>query len=459
METAILFIGLMTLIYFAALAGWYTFLMLSAFPDIIRNYQEEKYGNLDQLMNNCTIPLTMVIPAFNEEKRILNCLYSILQSTYKNIRIIVVNDGSTDETLNILINEFSLVEVPPVINQMLPTSAIRHYYQSQRYKNLMVIDKDHGPAGNGADCHNAGLNATITPIMMTIDADTIVEPEGISNILYGFLSHRHCISAGGSLYVLNGNKIQHGQLVTKKIPSRFIPALQSIEYLRSFTYGRAGLNAFAGALCYPGAFTIFETKALKDFGGFDADNFSYDAEITIRLHHKMRQLKYPTHVRFVSNARAWTLVPDTLKAYWNQRNRWQRGMLLSACKHLSMLFNSNYGIVGLTSFPAYVIFEIFAPVIEFIAYVALILTLIFDLATWPVIGWYLLLAWGYITLITIATFYLSLLSINTFHRFFDLLRVIWLVTLEMLGFRQFRAFCCFYSTLQFMVNRLLGKNL
>lgn len=459
METVVLYIGIMTLIYFAALASWYTLLMLAAVPDIISNYHEEKYGNLDQLMNKCSVPLSIIIPAFNEEKRILNSLYSILQSTYKNIRIIVVNDGSTDETLNILISELSLIEVPPVINQILPTSAIRHYYQSQRYENVMVIDKEHGPAGNGADCHNAGLNATTTPIIMTVDADTVLEPEAIMHILYGFLSHRHCISNGGSVYILNGNHVQNGQLVTKEMPNAFIPALQCIEYLRSFTYGRAGLNGFSGALCYPGAFTLFETKAIKEFGGFDANNYSYDAEITIRLHHKMRQLKYPTYVRFVSNARAWTTVPDTLKAYWGQRNRWQRGMLLSACKHLSMLFNPKYGIVGLVSFPAYVFFEIFAPVIEFISYIILGLVLLLHMAAWPVIGWYLLLAWGYITLLTIATFYLSLITFNTFHRLSDLIRVLRLVTLEMFGFRQFRAFCCFYSTVQFMVNRLLGKSL
>ncbi|OGV47923.1 MAG: hypothetical protein A3F46_05820, partial [Legionellales bacterium RIFCSPHIGHO2_12_FULL_42_9] len=344
-------------------------------------------------------------------------------------------------------------------NQTLQSSAIRHYYQSKRYENVVVIDKEHGPAGNGADCHNAGLNATTTPVMMTLDADTVLETDAIMLILYGYLSHKHCISAGGNIYILNGNQVKQGCLVTKTMPQKFIPALQCVEYLRSFTYGRAGLNSLSGALCYPGAFTLFETKAIKEFGGFDASNFSYDAEISLRFHHKMRQLKYPTHVRFISNAGAWTNVPNTLKSYWGQRNRWQRGMLLSACKHISLLFNPKYGIVGLFTFPAYVFFEVFGPVIEFIAYLLLILSAFIGAVSWSVIAWYLLLAWGYIILLTMGSLYLSLISYNTFHQFTTLIRVLWLATLEMLGFRQFRAFCCFYSTLEFIVNRLRGKSL
>ena len=447
------------LIYFFALSSWYLFILFAAFPDMIKTYQESKYCNLDQLMKQCSVPLSIIIPAYNEEKKILNSLYALLQNSYKNIRIIVVNDGSTDNTLALLTKEFSLIEIPPVINQTLKTSAIHHYYQSKTHETLVVIDKAHGPASNGADCNNAGLNAAVTPIIMTLDADTVVEPDAIVNILYSFLSHKHCVSVGGCIYISNDNLIDHGRLITKLMPKQFIPTLQCIEYFRSFTYARTGLNSLSGALCYPGAFSLFETQAAKEFGGFDTVNYSYDAEIIIKFHHQMRQMKYPTHVRFSSNAAAWTSVPDSLASFWRHRNHWQRGILLSICKHKTMLFNPQYGLVGLLTFPAYVLFDTFGPVIEFISYFLLALSLLFSIVSWQVIGWYLLLAWGYILLLTIATFYLSLMTFNTFNRFSDLMRTLWLVTLEMFGFRQFRAACCFYSTLQFVFNRLFRKNL
>lgn len=459
MENIILHFNIGILIYFVALSSWYLLILFAAFPDMINAYQESKYGNLDRLMQKCTVPVTVIIPAFNEEKRILNSLYSLLQNNYANLRIIVVNDGSTDNMLHLLTQEFSLIEIPLVINQTLKASEIRHYYQSKRYENLMVIDKAHGPANNGADCHNAGLNAAVTPIVITLDADTVVEPNAIVNILYSFLSHKHCVSVGGSVYISNDNPIEHGRLLTKLMPKKFIPTLQCIEYFRSFTYARSGLNSLSGALCYPGAFSLFETQALKEVGGFDSVNFSYDAEIIIKLHHKMRQLHYPTHVRFISNAAAWTNVPQTLRTFWRQRNHWQRGMLLSIYKHKAMMFNPKYGIVGLVTFPAYVFFDTLGPVIEFLSYLLLGISLYLGIVSWPVVGWYFLLAWGYILLLTMASFYLSLMTFKTFNRFPDLIRTLWLVSIEMLGFRQFRAACCFYSTFQFMVNRLLGKNL
>jgi cellulose synthase/poly-beta-1,6-N-acetylglucosamine synthase-like glycosyltransferase len=459
MENVISCLNIAILIYFALLAGWYILILFAALPDIIKTYQESKYGHLDQIIKSSTIPITIIIPAYNEEKRILNCLYSILQSDYKNVHIIVVNDGSKDETLNVLIKEFKLFEIPPVIKIATPTAPIRHYYQSKQYSHLTVIDKVHGPANNGADCHNAGLNATATPIVITLDADTILEPDALTNMVYSFLAHKHCISVGGAIYILNGNEVSHGRLLTKKISKKYILAFQCIEYFRAFTYGRAGFNNLSGALCYPGAFTLFETKAVKEFGGFDTENYAYDSEITLKIHHNMRRLKYPTHVRFTSSSSAWTTVPSSWKAFWMQRNRWQRGMLLSAYKHKTMLFNPFYGLVGLVTFPAYVFFEILGPVVECSAYMLLGLSLLMGIASWQVVGGFILLAWGYILLLTIATFFLSLITSNTFYQFSNLLRVLWVVTVELFGFRQFRAACCFWATLQFFMNRLLGKTL
>ena len=193
MITLILYINIAILVYFFSLSIWYTLILFTAFPDLIKEYKQTEYGHLDQLMQHCTIPLSIIIPAFNEKMRIINSIYSILQSTYTNVNIIVVNDGSTDDTLNILINEFSLYEVPPVIRQSIPTQPIRQYYQSSRYKNLVVLDKLHSPTNNGADSDNAGLNAAVTPIVMTLDADTILEPTALEQMVYCYLSHKQCI--------------------------------------------------------------------------------------------------------------------------------------------------------------------------------------------------------------------------------------------------------------------------
>lgn len=448
------------LAYFAVLNIWCFILLISCAPDILKKFKEATYGGIDQLIDHLDLmPITVVTPAFNEEHRILNMLYSGLNSDYKNTKFIVVNDGSTDGTLELLKKEFLLYEIPVASKQLIKTSKIKHYYQSERFKNLMVIDKEHSPWNCGADSINAGLNACQTPIMMTIDADTIVEPEALTRLIYTFLSHRHCVAVSGTVYCLNGNQVVHGKMLTHQLPKSFISASQALEHMRSFLYSRSGLNTFGGALCFPGAFTLFETELLHQMQAFDTQNFSYDAEITIKIHHFMRKHKYPYLVKHSSDAFCWTEMPPTWKAFWKQRDKWQRGMLRSAGKHLGMLFNPRYGIVGLLTFPLYIVFDIFGPVIEFVSLILFLICIYIQQINWYMLMWLLLLAWGFITYATLTVLFLNVISFNKYRKRSDVFRSIWLCFTEMLGFRQFRAINCTVSTLRYLINRILGKPL
>jgi biofilm PGA synthesis N-glycosyltransferase PgaC len=264
----IIFIGI--LIYYALLAIWYTTLFILSFPTVIQKFKQSKFNNIIEFINeDKIIPITVVTPAFNESKRIINMAYAVLQSDYKNVDFIIVNDGSTDSMMELLTHEFMLYEIPPTVKQIIPTSPVKRYLKSKRFENILVIDKEHSPYNNAADSVNAGLNACKTPIMVTIDADTILEPPALSQLLFAFLSRTHCVTVGGSVYVLNENRVEHGRLLETNIPKNFVSAVQSVEYLRSFLYGRAGLNYFGGAMSFPGAFTLFETRVLFEVGGFD----------------------------------------------------------------------------------------------------------------------------------------------------------------------------------------------
>ena len=414
----------------------YTLFLLATFPEILRKFKETEYGNIAWLINRDNlVPMTTVIPAFNEEKRILNTIYSILQSDYKNVNIIVVNDGSTDNMMAMLIKEFSLYEIPLVIKQDILTSKLLHQYKSRQYQNLTVLDKVHSSNDCPSDSVNAGINACRTPLMLTVDADTVLEPEALSRILFTFLSQPHCVAVGGSVYVLNDNTVKHGKLYTKELSPNLIPSIQGLEYLRSFLYGRAGWNILGGALCFSGAFTLFETQALHEVGGFDPKNYSYDVDIIMKLHQQMRDNKHPHTLYYTSNAFAWTEVPATLKSFWRQRNHWQRGMLRSVSTHIGMLFNPKYRIVGMLGFPFYTFFEVFGPCVEFTSYILLIIGIYFGWVSWLALFWFVVLAWGYIALLSIGTFILNLITFNRFNKVLAALRIIWLAFVEMFGFR------------------------
>lgn len=459
MVSIILYLNIGIFIYFCALASWYALTLVTSFPDVFDSFKEAQYGNLYKILEKGKyLPVSVIMPAYNEAHRILNAAYSVLQSDYQNVQLIIVNDGSTDNTLDLLIKEFECYEIPPIIKQTIKTAPVRHLYKSHKFKNLTVIDKEHGQSPNAADANNCGLNALVTPIFLTVDADTILEPEAITRILFRLLFKKGCITVGGVIYVLNGNKVEHGRMITSSIPNQLVPAFQSTEYVRAFTYGRSGLNAFSGALCNPGAFTLNETSIVKEVNGFEVDNFAYDAEMTMKLHNLTRVKNYPTRIYFISSAIAWSEVPGTLKKFWSQRDKWQRGMLKSACNYKNMFFNPFHGYTGMVVFPAYILFDIMAPVIEFTSYILLVLAIILNLFSLNNVFWFIFLAWGYLVMMTIASYFINLTTFAKFNKAI-LFRVIGLVTLEMFGFRQFRSACCFFGTFHYLFNRIIGKPL
>lgn len=455
MITTNLFIA--TLIYFAALSIWYFILIIASFPDVIRRFKESQYGNIITLINKeKLIPITIVTPAYNEEKSIVTMVNNVFQSEYQNLHHIVVNDGSTDGTMTLLINEFQLYEVPYKVNELIKTCTVKRCYRSARFENLTVLDKEHGPFNCAADSINAGLNSCHTPIMLTIDADTLLEPQSLSRILFTFLSNNHCIAVSGAVYVLNDNKVEQGRIIESILPKGFTTAPQGIEYIRSFLYAKAGMNVFGGAMSYPGTFSFFETEILRDVGGFDTPNFSYDVEIIIRLHHWMRAHKYPYNMTHVSSAFCWTEVPSRVKRYWQQRDKCQRGMLRSVLRHIPMLFNPRYGKVGMLSFPTYILFEVLSPLVEFTSYVLLIMLLALGQLSLVSFLWLVVLAWGVATSISMAMVLLDLLSYNKFNKRNELLWTVWVVFYEMLGFRQIKALCCTVASVKYFFNRLRG---
>jgi biofilm PGA synthesis N-glycosyltransferase PgaC len=459
MEKIIHYIGFAILIYFFILCIGYTVFLAGTFLTIIKKYKAYRYNNIVQAFNkNPLLPITIIIPAYNEVKRISNSIASVFNSDYKNVNIIVVNDGSTDTMLQQLIEDYLLEEIPPAFKKQIQSAEVRDYYQSARFPNLRVIDKEHSPyADSAADSINAGLNACRTPLFITLDADTILEPEALTRMIYMYLTSPHCVAVGGDVYIPDPSKIKEGKILNTNIPSNPLLGVQVCEYLRSFSYGREGWEMLGGALCYPGAFTMLETQAVINMGGYDASNFSYDAEITMRLHHAMREKDYPYSVPYAPSAIVWSEGPHTLKAYWRQRNHWQRGLLRSLFMHWKMIGNLNYGITGLLAFPYYILFEILGPVVEAIAYITLILSFIFIPISFINLGWLLLLAWGYISFITLSCVILSLLTFNKYHYKMDILRIFFLNTLDMVFYRQFRAFCALFSSIEYGINRMLGK--
>ncbi len=447
------------LIYFTILWSGYLIFLLCTFKTIIRKYYEAKFNDImGNVQHQFMVPITIIIPAYNELLRIENVITAILNTRYPNIHIVIVNDGSIDTMLQFLIDKYQLVQIPAAFNMSLVTARVNAYYESKIIKNFRVVDKEHSPFLNsGADSINAGLNICCTPIYLTVDADTILEPDALSQILFVYLTNPHCIAVGGAIYVPDPAKIQNGKITSTNIPLNFILGVQVVEYLRSFLYGREGWSLFGGVFCHPGAFSLLETEVVKQVGGYDAYNFSYDAEIIIKLHQYMLQKHYPYSVVYAPSAISWSEEPRTIRGLWRQRSYWQRGLLRCIALHKQMIFNPRYGITGLFAFPIFILFEILGPIIESFSYIMVLILFGLNLLHYVNMMWLVFLAWGYMMSITMLCMLLSMITYNQYYRKMDIVHFFVLTTIDMLFYRQLRAFCALYAFGKYLLNRLRGK--
>lgn len=457
LEAILFFMNACVLLFFLCLGISHTALLILAFPDIWRRFSDSKYGNMAKLINQAQlVPITIITPAHNEENRILNSVLSILNSDYKNVQIIISSDGSVDNTIPLLIEKFALYPVPVASKQQFPTARVRNSYVSDQYP-ITVLDKEQY---GGADAINAAINICKTPLFLTFDADTILEPEALTQMVLTYLSDQNYVSVGGSIYVLNENEVVNGKIINPKIPRSYVPAVQTPEYLRSFLFGRDGWNKLGGSLSYPGAFTLFETKAVRAVGGFDRNNTSYDYEIILRLQERGRRQKPIQKVCFAPTAFSWTEVPATWKKYWRQRNLWHRGIMRATMSYKRMFFNPRYGMIGFFTYPFYLFFETFGCLVETAAYIILLLSLFIipyrEFLPFTIL--FVALAWLFLAFLTIAMACLDVVTFNKYRKLNDIWHFFYLCILEFIAFRQFGVICKTVAIFHYYLNRMRGKD-
>lgn len=445
--------------YFTVLWFCYTILFIMSIPRIIRKFQEINFSNImKDLVYPKDLAVTVMMPVHNYEKRIGLAIDSILNNLYPNTYLIVINDGSTDETLKHLIKRYHLELTTQSSHYRIPTSRVKNIYQSTQHPHFVVINKEHEQKiSSAADCLNSGLNFCRTPLCVTIDADTIITPDTIPRLIYRYLTTPHCVAVGGNIFIPDEPKKKKPLL--KKIPNHPTLGVQVVEYLRSFIYGHEFWSPIGGALCHSGALTLFETSRLIELGGFDTDNYSYDAEIIMRIHDNSLTHDIPYRIRYAPSAIAWSAQPTTIKGLWAQRQRWQRGLLRSLSHHAHMLFNPRYGRVGLLGMPFYTLFEIFGPVVEGTAYITAIIAWCLQVISGQELVWLLLLAWAYIFILSVSSLLIHYLTLNEYHHKRDLFKLLWLNAIDVLFYRPLRSFCALFSTIEYVINRLKGKPL
>ena len=328
--------------------------------------------------------ISILAPAHNEEKTIIQNIRSILSLEYPEMELIVINDGSTDKTAEKIIDNFNLELANPKILSNLRTAPILGFYRNKNIPNFVFIDKRQS---GKADALNAGINIASKEYLCSIDADSLLEPESLLKIMFRTLvNEKETVAIGGNIIPVNGSKVDNGHITEIHFPSGKYARFQTIEYLRSFIAGRLGWAKINSLLIISGAFGVFNKKRLLEIGGYltgkdtrGKDTVGEDMELIVRLVRNMREKKIKHKIEYAHNANCWTEAPEDLSDLIKQRDRWQRGLIEIMIFHKKMLFNKKYGSAGLLGFPYYFIFELLGPFLEGLGYFTLFFSIIWGL--------------------------------------------------------------------------------
>jgi len=422
------------LAYFLVLNSFYALLLILAVPEIWEQGRLAEDEDFQRLMQSDALPpITILVPAYNESATIEASVTAILTLEYRNFEVIVVNDGSKDDTMGRLRHAFDLFEIPRTYPDTIPSAPVRAVYRSRARTRLMVIDKENG---GKADSLNAAINASRFPLVIAVDADTLIEPDALLRLTRPFLLGRKIAAVGGTVRVANSCTVKDGRVADARVPRRFLPGIQVVEYLRAFLFGRLGWNRLGGSLVISGAFGLFRKEYLLAIGGYRLESIVEDMDLVIRLHRYLRRQKIAYEISFIPDPVAWTEVPESGRILGRQRERWHRGLIAAVWEYRGMLFNPRYGRVGLVAVPFFALGEMLAPLIEVLGYVVTIVGLAYGVINVSFALLFLLVAWGYGMLLSLWAVALEEASFRRYRRVGDLARLLLFATLEAFGYRQ-----------------------
>lgn len=327
--------------------------------------------------------LSLIAPAYNEGFTIEENVKSLLSLNYNNYQVIVVNDGSKDNSMEILIRTYDLVLTELEVHSKIETKKIKGLYRSRNaaFKKLIVVDKENG---GKADALNAGLNIAEYPYVVCIDVDCILDKDSLLKLAKPFLeSHgKRIIATGGVVRIANQCIIKNGRLVEVNVPDSMLSRIQVLEYLRAFLLGRMAWGRLDGLLLISGAFGAFDKEIALLAGGYSTKTVGEDMELVVRMRRYMLENKLPYAVSYIPDPLCWTEAPEEFKIFKKQRSRWMRGTMETLSIHKKMFLNPNYKLLGLISVPYWTLFEFLAPAIEFIGLIMTVIFLISGMLNW-----------------------------------------------------------------------------
>ncbi len=428
-EAILWFLTAVECFFILYMVGYASFLFLSVTVGTSDLYAARRRNLLrNELSNDYYVPVSVIVPAHNEGVTIEATIQSLLALDYKLYEIIVVDDGSTDDTVQVLREAFRMQPISRPIQRRIPCRPEVAVYETRAWKvPITLVSKENG---GKADALNMGVNVSNYPYFLCMDADSVLQQDSLEKIVRPVLEDERVVAVGGTVRPCNGATIEQGRVVRYRMPGKLLAAMQVLEYDRSFLASRILFDRFNGNIIISGAFGLFRKSAVVDVGGYDPTTMGEDMELVVKLHVFCRENGRPYRIRYVPDAVCWTQVPERLRDLCRQRRRWHIGLFQSMSKYRSILANPKYGAISMVSYFYFLIYELFSPYIEMLGLFATAVAFAVQLINVPFMIAFFAIYVVYTALLSLTAFLARVHTVDLRVSFGDLCKAVGLCVVE-----------------------------
>lgn len=447
-------LGLFFLLY---MFGYASFLFLSVLVGSSTLFGARRRNTLkSELQSAYYVPVSVLVPAHNERVTICSTVHSLLLLDYPLYEIIVVDDGSTDDTSQQLIEQFHLQRINRPIQRTLRCQPVEAVYESRAYKvPITLISKRNG---GKSDALNMGINASQFPYFVCMDADSVLQRDSLEMLVRPVLEDENVVAVGGAVRPGNGAEIVDGKVVKYRMPSKILPCMQVLEYDRSFLAARILFDKFNGSIIISGAFGLFKKSVVVDAGGYSLNTVGEDMELVVKLHAFCRENNIPYRIRYASDAICWTQAPERMRDLMKQRRRWHIGLFQCLTKHCNILMNVKFGVVSFISYLYFVLYELFSPYIEVFGVITIGLAGLLGFLNFPFWVIYMAIYIVFSAVLSLTAFFSRIHTIDLSLSFMDAVKAVLLCAMEVSFLRFIMAWVRMTSLIGYRRKRLVwGK--
>ena len=420
--------------FIAYLIGYSTFLFLSVIVgslNLYKHHRQEQFKSI--LPSDYYVPISIIVPAYNEEITVVDTVRSLLTLEYRAYEIIVVDDGSKDRTSEVLAKAFDMHLVHRPIRRQVDCQREEFIYETRAQKvPLTLIRKKNG---GKADTLNMGINAANFPYFICMDADSVLQYDSLRRIVLPVLADGNVVAVGGIVRISNDVELENGRVQRYRLPRNILAFMQVLEYDRSFLASRILFDRFNGSLIISGAFGLFKKSTVIAVGGYDRKTLGEDMELVVKLHEYCTSNSIPYSIRYASDAICWTQAPERLRDLCKQRRRWHLGLFQSMYKHRTMFSNHRFGAVSFVSYLYFLIYELLSPFIEIFGVCTMALAWWFDLINVPFMVLFFLIYAVFGAILTLTAFFSRIYTADLTVSFGDGVRAACLCLFELVFLR------------------------